>query len=839
MKNAIRLARLATVTWVLSSATHAALISVYEFDETSGNTAVDAIRPGSGDGTLFNFSGLQWVPGKIGNCVDLDGANDHINALNTVPTGSTAFSLSVWVFADAGSNWNSIVKNWGGTVVGSFHFGFNANTGRIGNYLTNGTTVQAPSNLPLGTWHHLAVTYNGAANTQKLYVNGKLAATETNAPASLTALGTRMGIGVKLRDNQTGADTGVPGYWNGKLDDLAFWDETLSDPQILLIRNLGELGIGVLDSLVDDDEDGLPDAWERLYGLDPTDDGSRDINNGPNGNPDSAGGDTLTNLQELQRGTHPINADTDDDGWLDQVETHTGIFIDLSDTGTDPTKEDTDGDGLEDPAEYAASTDPFNPDSDNDTLPDGWEVRHSLDPNDDGSENEDHGPQGDPDEDFSTNRDEFIRGTNPRNPDTDGDGLIDGDENNTGIWSSEFATGTDPLKPDSDGDGFHDGAETNTGIFISYNYTSHTGNTGTSPNIPDTDGDGLPDGVEDNSGSFTSPTRTGTNPNVVDSDGDGMSDGYEVANQFDPTDDGSTDPVNGPLGDPDEDGFTNLEEFERGSNPRGTTGFFTSTHVDSIPQEVASSDLLQTHLASVAAASDWTTNTDRMNPATVAGLLSNGTFETANTTPVSLVGFSGETGDWIEFNLDLTTHTAGYDISRIATFATWLAYRSRQAYSIEVRPVGGDWITFAPTTEWTRGAAVDDLYTKVSHLSNGAAGTPILRGIGAVRIRFADVVVQPIAFAVYREIDVIGAPTPITDSISLEVLGFHISTPGAFDMRANGLNPARRYILRRSSTLDGAWVDVGLPFTPASPTVDVSDPSPAAGKAFYQLQERP
>lgn len=694
MKNAIRLARLATVTWVFSSATHAALISVYEFDETSGNTAVDAIRPGSGDGSLFNFSGLQWVPGKIGDCVDLDGANDHINALNTVPTGSTAFSLSVRVFADAGSNWNSIVKNWGGTVVGSFHFGFNANTGRIGNYLTNGTTVQAPSNLPLGTWHHLAVTYNGAANTQKLYVNGKLAATETNAPARLTALGTRMGIGVKLRDNQTGADTGVPEYWNGKLDDLAFWDETLSDPQILLIRNLGELGIGVLDSLVDDDEDGLPDAWERLYGLDPTDDGSRNINNGPNGNPDSAGGDTLTNLQELQRGTHPINADTDDDGWLDQVETHTGIFIDLSDTGTDPTQEDTDGDGL-------------------------------------------------------------------------------------------------------------------------------------------------PDGVEDNGGSFTSPTRTGTNPDVVDSDGDGMSDGFEVANEFDPTDDGSTNPVNGPLGDPDEDGFTNLEEFQRGSNPRGTTGFFTSTHVDSIPQEVASSDLLQTHLASVAAASDWTTNTDRMNPATVAGLLSNGTFETANTTPVSLVGFSGETDDWIEFNLDLTTHTAGYDISRIDTFATWLAYRSRQAYSIEVRPVGGDWITFAPTTGWTRGAAVDDLYTKVSHLSNGAAGTPILRGIGAVRIRFADVVVQPIAFVVYREIDVIGAPTPITDSISLEVLGFHISTPGAFDMRASGLNPARRYILRRSSTLDGAWVDVGLPFTPASPTVDVSDPSPAAGKAFYQLQERP
>lgn len=46
-------------------------------------------------------------------------------------------------------------------------------------------------------------------------------------------------------------------------------------------------------------------------------------------------------------------------------------------------------------------------------------------------------------------------GTDPFNPDTDGDGLIDGDE--VIIWK------TDPLNPDTDGDGYSDGVEVKSG----------------------------------------------------------------------------------------------------------------------------------------------------------------------------------------------------------------------------------------------------------------------------------------------------------------------------------------------------------------------------------------
>src|SRR5207247_6173725 len=64
-------------------------------------------------------------------------------------------------------------------------------------------------------------------------------------------------------------------------------------------------------------------------------------------------------------------------------------------------------------------------------------------------------PSEDPDRDGLTNLQEFQEGTDPNNPDTDADGLSDGDEVN--IYH------TNPLLPDTDGDGIPDGVEVRTG----------------------------------------------------------------------------------------------------------------------------------------------------------------------------------------------------------------------------------------------------------------------------------------------------------------------------------------------------------------------------------------
>ena len=77
------------------------------------------------------------------------------------------------------------------------------------------------------------------------------------------------------------------------------------------------------------------------------------------------------------------------------------------------------------------------------------------------------------------------------------------------------------------------------------------------PHSPDTDDDGLNDGEE--------VSTYGTDPNDDDSDGDGLPDGWEVDNDLDPNDGTG---VNGADGDPDGDEYTNLDEYEGGSDPQ-------------------------------------------------------------------------------------------------------------------------------------------------------------------------------------------------------------------------------------------------------------------------------
>ncbi|MBU0979347.1 MAG: hypothetical protein KJ709_00950, partial [Nanoarchaeota archaeon] len=67
---------------------------------------------------------------------------------------------------------------------------------------------------------------------------------------------------------------------------------------------------GICTSSDDNDNDGMPDSWELLHGLDTTRDDSLE-------DPD---GDTLTNIDEYRYGFDPHNADSDGDGIPDNLE---------------------------------------------------------------------------------------------------------------------------------------------------------------------------------------------------------------------------------------------------------------------------------------------------------------------------------------------------------------------------------------------------------------------------------------------------------------------------------------------------------------------------------------
>jgi hypothetical protein len=193
------------------------------------------------------------------------------------------------------------------------------------------------------------------------------------------------------------------------------------------------------------------------------------------------------------------------------------LSTDYADPISHPQYWDSDGDGLSDGDELGADgkitsmfeSNPCMVNSDGDT--------YLIDSADDCPMNND--PTCDPsmasqgvdsDSDGLDDYTELMLGTDPQEKDSDGDDLLDGQEDadHDGIiqdWKGE----TDPMKADTDGDGLTDQYELKIG---------------SDPNIPDSDGDCILDGLEDkNHNGNQDPGET--HPMDMDSDDDGLPDG--------------------------------------------------------------------------------------------------------------------------------------------------------------------------------------------------------------------------------------------------------------------------------------------------------------------------
>lgn len=232
--------------------------------------------------------------------------------------------------------------------------------------------------------------------------------------------------------------------------------------------------------------------------------------------------------------TSPLLADTDDDGindltevsganlvgvdfynLLDSLDAFAGGGIDVV---SNPVSKDSDGDGIFDKDEYGTDgvinyndSHPCLQDSDDDTVKDD-EDGCPLDEIYADAENCSSSAVGaDRDRDGMSDRNEARMGTDPNNPDTDGDGLKDGEEDfvSNGIWDVDEHE-PNPLDPDTDKDGLNDGLE------VRY---------GTDPTNEDSDNDCIIDGLEDENLNGDYNAGSETDALSPDTDSDGLADG--------------------------------------------------------------------------------------------------------------------------------------------------------------------------------------------------------------------------------------------------------------------------------------------------------------------------
>jgi len=329
----------------------------------------------------------------------------------------------------------------------------------------------------------------------------------------------------------------------------------------------------------DTDGDGMPDGWEAFYGLNATD--SSDANDdfdsdGYDSNRDTfvSSEEKYTNYEEFLNNTTPNNNDTDEDGMWDGWE----VFYNLNPLDNFDATVDHDMDGFDENyngsleenekhnnlLEFTADTHPYIPDTDADGMPDGWEWKYGLNP----LNSADAGA--DSDDDMLINLFEYnnsaagvyfevdnITHTNPRDNDTDNDGLEDGEE--------LFNYLTDPTYSDTDFDGMPDGWEIKYGLNPLDPEDAFFDN--------DQDGfdynwDGNLSGEEYNN---LAEFLNGTNPLDGDTDGDGMSDGWEVFWNFQPLNSSDA------FSDPDNDTLINLHEYN-------------NSHIEGFDENVISPD---------------------------------------------------------------------------------------------------------------------------------------------------------------------------------------------------------------------------------------------------------
>ena len=233
----------------------AALVSLWTLDDTSGGAATDSV--GGNNATWQNAgTNLANAAGQIGGAADLtdNGSGTGNNYFQmTIPQliGATGATFSAWINNDANSGYTGILmtRTFNGQTNNSWGLAIEpgGSNWRLDARLDGPGIDSADDSVVVdGTWKHVALTFDAGTETFTSYLNGAFAATGSTAADA--------GVGASI----LGPDSGpwYIGYddccgggrdFDGRIDDVAVWDNALTAGQINTIYQNGLAGTGVTE----------------------------------------------------------------------------------------------------------------------------------------------------------------------------------------------------------------------------------------------------------------------------------------------------------------------------------------------------------------------------------------------------------------------------------------------------------------------------------------------------------------------------------------------------------------------------------------------------------------
>lgn len=226
-----------------SAALDTDLVAYYTFEEVSG----DLINQLNGlyNGTVTGAT--QGVQGIIANGYDFDGSTDLVDIQNhdsLAPVNNSVGTFSGWLRPDFYSNATGTRYAVAGADSEAFLILFDE-PGANNDFSIHlgGTKVIS---LPISTirwfdpdqWVHMALTWNDTSNNVTFWINGTVIA------SNITAF-----INTTVTNLDLGDQRGLGRFFDGSMDEFAFWNRQLSDAEIVSLWNNGGAR-GVLRSTV-------------------------------------------------------------------------------------------------------------------------------------------------------------------------------------------------------------------------------------------------------------------------------------------------------------------------------------------------------------------------------------------------------------------------------------------------------------------------------------------------------------------------------------------------------------------------------------------------------------
>ena len=195
------------------------LVAAYDFDESSGTSALDA----SGNSNTGTITGATRTSGKFGSALNFDGKKDLVRingsaALNV----SSEVTLEAWVNpAVTQDGWRTILQReavayW----LHASHNNGNLRPATGGTFKGEEFWFPSPSSIPVNSWSHLALTYDG--NLLRLYVNG-------NVVASRAVTGS---IQTNDKPLWIGGSEQFGEFFQGRIDEVRVYNRALSQSEI-------------------------------------------------------------------------------------------------------------------------------------------------------------------------------------------------------------------------------------------------------------------------------------------------------------------------------------------------------------------------------------------------------------------------------------------------------------------------------------------------------------------------------------------------------------------------------------------------------------------------------